>query len=228
MDRTPSAVTTATASECTESPDIPTIVALKLDRLPIVRRWSVSEGESVATYDSAGKPILMVVLSGMMHATLSGRDGREYLLGNVRAGGLIGEHAVLGAIEHGHRINCVATTDCEIGELLQDALIEKVRESPELLLDILASIHKKTAGLLKDIELAVFSTSAGQTAALLLKLTDEQGNVEASQAKLARLSGSTRMTIGTQLRRLARRGVITQRRSRIRLVDRAYLENARS
>lgn len=206
----------------------PVVAAGRRELVPVVRRASVPEGERIPMRGAEGKPVMMIVLSGTIHSTLSGRDGREHLLGHVPPGGLIGEQAVLGATEYSCGLNWTAGPGCVVGEVAADALIEAMQHCPELLLDVIAIINNKTTILLRDIERGAFATSAAQTAALLLKLADEKGYVRASQAQLAQLSGRTRMTIGTQLRNLARHGAITQERSRIRLVDRASLEDTRA
>lgn len=209
-------------------PPAPVIPVSRRELVPITRRVAVQASERISLKGEDGNPAMWIVLSGAIQSTLSGQGGREHLLGHVRPGGLIGEQSVLGKVAYSCDLFWMADQDSLLGEVAHGALIEAMRLCPELLLDVIAIINSKTAVLLRDIERGAFATSAAQTAALLLKLTDEKGYVEASQARLAHLSGKTRMTIGTQLRSLARNGVISQERSRIRLVDRACLEDARS
>lgn len=197
-----------------------------LRRIPISRRVAIAEGALIPTLDAEGQRVIVIVLEGTARSTLRGRDGREHLLGHIGPGSLIGEQTAIGATAFDSDLVCIAGPGCVVGEVSPSNLVAAIRADPDLASPLLQVINRKTATLVGDIERAAFATSAAQTAALLLKLVDDDGYVRVSQAHLAQFAGKTRMTIGTQLRRLARRGTIAQERSRIRLVDSAFLEAA--
>lgn len=195
-----------------------------LDQIPISRRLEVAKGKPIPIVGKDGEQVILVLLRGAARSLLRGRNGREHLLGHLGPGCLIGEQTALGRTQFGSDLICIAGQDCLVGEISTSSLLAAIRACPHLAVDLLRVIGGKTAALLLDIERSAFASSAAQTAALLLKLADNDGYVHANQAHLAQFAGKTRMTVGTQLRRLARRGAIAQERSRIRLVDSASLE----
>lgn len=195
-----------------------------LGRVPISRRLDIAEDAPIPTVGKEGERVILILLQGSARSMLRGRNGREHLLGYLGPGSLIGEQIALGGTELGSNLVCIAGPKCLVGEIATAGLLAAIRACPDLVLDLLRIIGSKTTTLLLDIERSAFASSAAQTAALLLKLSDNDGYVHVSQAHLAQFAGKTRMTVGTQLRRLARRGAIAQERSRIRLVDSASLE----
>ncbi|MGE7964008.1 Crp/Fnr family transcriptional regulator [Pseudomonas sp. NPDC089918] len=195
-----------------------------LHQIPIARRHEVAEGRPIPTIGKDGEPVIIIILEGCARSTLRGRDGREHLLGYLGPGSLIGEQMAIGRTRFDSDLVCIADSNCRVGEISPPSLIAAIRAHPDLIPALLHVISRKTATLLRDIERGAFATSAAQTAALLLKLADDNGYVHVSQARLAQFAGKTRMTISTQLRRLALRGTIAQERACIRLVDSASLE----
>jgi CRP/FNR family cyclic AMP-dependent transcriptional regulator len=177
-------------------------------------------------YQSDPAEAVYLVRSGSIAILLISPDGRELVINEMFPGECIGELAVLTGEP---RSACaLVRRDCEVIVIPQFAFKEALANEPSLAQRLLET-NARRLGLSSERESALaFLDAPTRLARLLVELAspEEQGSeIIISQEELARRTSLTRQTIATILGRWRRAGWVVTGRGRVRLLERARLED---
>jgi CRP/FNR family cyclic AMP-dependent transcriptional regulator len=168
---------------------------------------------------------MLVLLSGEMKICRSSADGREFVLGFIEAGDVVGE---LSALDGAPRsADVVATTDAEALVLYRQDLLPALLDHPAAMLEIIRAL----CGKLRAAAAAVEENSLpmqGRAAMGLLRLSERHGapsplgtqiRLALSQRDLGAYCGLSRESLNRQLAALRAAGAILVEDRRITILD---------
>lgn len=168
---------------------------------------------------------LVILLSGDARVSMVAANGREIVLDYVGPGAVLGEIAVLDG-----KPRTATVTALTAGRLIRftragfEALIER---HPRLALRMMQAMALRIRQLNDTIETDRAFPSGPRLARYLRRLTDGDGDrlrLDLSQSELGNFVGISREHVNRQLAAWAEAGAIRLDQGRIRVVDRAYLD----
>jgi CRP/FNR family transcriptional regulator len=168
-----------------------------------------------------------VVISGRVKIFKLSPDGKEQILHMMEPGEIFGEVPVFTG--QGYPAFAEAHINCSLLFFPRIAFIELIRKDPSLSLNMLAVLSwrlRKFAALIEDLSL---KEVPGRLAAYLLYLSRKSGSgdefdLDISKGQLASLLGTIPETLSRILSKMSRQRLISSEGSRIRIVDRATIE----
>ncbi|MCW5770131.1 MAG: Crp/Fnr family transcriptional regulator [Rhodospirillaceae bacterium] len=190
-----------------------------LASVPISRRVPYAAEAVIANGCDPAERVVYVVLSGTVRLSLLAADGREQVLMYLPQGSLFGEQAALGQTALLSDLTAIADEDCAIGHLRTADIVAVLKTSSDPLRDLMRVTGEKTSFFLQATARAAFGSARARVASLLSALGSERKQVTISQERLARLCGTTRVTVAAQLHQLEEEGAISIGRSRIVIRD---------
>jgi CRP-like cAMP-binding protein len=168
-----------------------------------------------------------VIISGRVKIFKLSPEGKEQILHMMGQGEIFGEVPVF----TGQGYPAYAETHAQSSLLFfpRNAFIELIKKDPSLSLNMLAVLSwrlRKFAALIEDLSL---KEVPGRLAAYLLYLSRKSGSgdefdLDISKGQLASLLGTIPETLSRILGKMSRQGLINSTGSRIRILDRATLE----
>ena len=165
---------------------------------------------------------LIAVLEGALHLYSQAPGGREVLLGQLPAGTVMGQSAVLGG---GPRlVTAIAAADCELFLLSDRALREAAAKHPMLWRSLSTLVYGQLRAALQGWAEAVGMAPRERMISRLLLMSADGGAVPLSQATLAEMVGVTRKAVNGWLGELERRGLVSLGYAHIDVRDRTGLE----
>ena len=167
------------------------------------------------------------IISGRIKIFKLSPEGKEQILHMMEPGEIFGEVPVFTG--QGYPAFAEAHTHCSLLFFPRNAFIELIRKDPSLSLNMLAVLSwrlRKFAALIEDLSL---KEVPGRLAAYLLYLSRKSGSgdefdLDISKGQLASLLGTIPETLSRILGKMSRQGLISSEGSRIRIVDRATIE----
>jgi len=167
------------------------------------------------------------IISGRIKIFKLSPEGKEQILHMMEPGEIFGEVPVFTG--QGYPAFAEAHTHCSLLFFPRNAFIELIRKDPSLSLNMLAVLSwrlRKFAALIEDLSL---KEVPGRLAAYLLYLSRKSGSgdefdLNISKGQLASLLGTIPETLSRILGKMSRQGLISSEGSRIRIVDRATIE----
>jgi CRP/FNR family cyclic AMP-dependent transcriptional regulator len=202
-----------------------------LDRIAAraVRR-TYPRGAVIFHEDDTGDS-LCVVVSGLVKVYRTSPDGDEMVLVTLGPSSVFGE---LPMVDGGLRSASAAAVEATTVLMLnRAALLEALRDSPELADRLLRSLGSMVRRLTDQAADLVFLDLHGRVAKLLLTLDDERGTGETddrsldlgmTQTDLANMVGGSRQSVNQVLRSFERLGYLELDGRRIVIRERALLE----
>jgi CRP/FNR family transcriptional regulator, cyclic AMP receptor protein len=194
------------------------------------RRRSYPRGAVIFREDDAGDS-LCVVVSGLVKVYRTSPDGDEMVLVTLGPAAVFGE---LPMVDGGVRSASAAVVEATtVVTLNRAALLEALRESPELVDRLLRSMGSMIRRLTDQAADLVFLDLHGRVAKLLLALAEERGSAEASgqalelgmtQTDLANMVGGSRQSVNQVLRSFERLGYLELDGRRIVIREPASLQ----
>lgn len=172
------------------------------------------------------------VLSGRLKVVSTGRDGRELLFGVMAPGDVIGEIALMDSNPRSATV--VALEASELLVLHRRDLLPFLERHPKLALHFAGVLAARVRHLSDQAEDAIFLPLPARMAKTLLALAQRYAagaagaqpiEIRLSQQDLADMVGTTRESVNKQLRAWEAEGLVEIERARLRLVDRAALED---
>jgi len=165
----------------------------------------------------------LVVLEGRVEVFLTGASGREILLYAVEPGqtcvqttlGLMGDEVYSG--------EAITATPCRAVLIPRGQFLRLMDSAPAFRAGVFHAFGARMADMTRLLEQVAFVRVEARLAAALLALACDD-SVQATQADLAARIGSAREVVSRRLEALAARGLIVAERGRVRLLDRAALE----
>lgn len=170
---------------------------------------------------------LFIVASGIVKITLPSETGDEAILATLRPGDFFGELALL---DGGPRsATAIALEPTETLVLPRDRFRELISDQPAIRDAVFAALARELRRLTTHVEELHFLDIAGRLAAVLARLTSEQGiRVDAgairlaaplTQSDLAAMVGCTRQSVNKLLGLFVDDGLIRLERDAILVID---------
>ncbi len=165
---------------------------------------------------------LYVVRSGSVSIRRDHADGRTLALAELRPGSMFGELAAFGGEVRSATAEALEAT--ALVAILGQDMQRVLRSDPEIALKLIGSLAERVRRLNDRLLARSFQTVPGRVAgALLLQVTARQEEgagqrdvlVEATQAEIAQLAGTSRESASRFLASLAREGVVALGRGKV-------------
>jgi CRP-like cAMP-binding protein len=187
------------------------------------RRYAV--GEVIFRVGSPGD-IMMAVVAGTVRIVATSPQGKEIVLGDLKAGEVFGEIALLDGGERS--ADAVALTKCELLALERRDLMAALQRNPEACLRLLELVCKRLRETDERITEIAFFELPVRLAKVLLRTAGAAARaaspkVALSQRELGNMIGGTRESVNRCLRDWQRRGIIRLAKGWIILEDPAAL-----
>lgn len=194
-----------------------------LEAVPIARRVAYAADALIANGCDPEERVVYIVLAGTVRLSLLSPDGKEQVLMYLPAGSLFGEQAALGRAAIFSDLAAIADEECEVGHIRTADIVAALKTRSDPLEDMMRVTGEKTSFFLQAAARAAFGSARARVASLLSALGGDRKRVAISQERLARLCGTTRVTVAAQLHRLEREGAIEIGRSHVVIRDRGKL-----
>lgn len=173
-----------------------------------------------------------IVRSGAVGVSRRHADGRSITLAELRAGEVFGELALFDGEVRSASVE--ALEDSSALALLSGDVQRLMREHPGIAVKMLAALANRLRAANERIAQQSFQTVPGRVASALLGqararqaegAAEHEVVIEATQAEIARLAGTSRESASRFLAELEREGVVALRRGKVTLHDPAQLRN---
>lgn len=155
------------------------------------------------------------LVEGAVQIYVADPDGREQVVTLVAPGGLFGEAACFGWMPYS--TSAVATVASRMRVFPREAVLERIWERPDLAVDLMRSLARKMHLFAVQLERAAFRSASERLLLLLEALAARYGepaaelggvrlHLKVTHEELARMIGSTRVTVTREMARLVQAG----------------------
>jgi len=199
-------------------------------QVAVPRRWE--RGEVVFREGDDGDTTYLL-RSGAVLLTREHQDGRVVAIAELRAGEMFGELAMFRSEPRSATAEAIEPTKAVA--LLAPDVQRLIRQNPDIAAKLLRALAERVSKTTERLLQQSFQTVAGRVASALLSQTaarkaergDTDGDVliEATQAEIAGLSGTSRESASRFLATLERAGVVTLGRGKVTVHDPERLRN---
>ena len=198
-------------------------------RVAVPRSWE--RGQVIFREGDVGDTCYLL-RSGAVVLTREHPDGRMVALAELRAGQLFGELAMFRGEKRSATAEVVEPASAVA--LLATDVQRLIRRSPDLALNLLASLAERVSRTNERLLQQSFQTVAGRVASALLAQTmtrqaDGAGEsdilIRSTQAEIAHLAGTPRESASRFLATLERAGIVTLGRGKVTVHDPSRLRN---
>jgi CRP/FNR family transcriptional regulator, cyclic AMP receptor protein len=199
-------------------------------QVAVPRRWE--RGEVVFREGDEGDTTYLLK-SGAVLLTREHQDGRVVAIAELRAGDMFGELAMFRSEPRSATAEAIELT--EAVALLAPDVQRLIKQNPDIASKLLRALAERVSKTTERLLQQSFQTVAGRVASALLSQTaarkaergDTDGDVliEATQAEIAGLSGTSRESASRFLATLERAGVVTLGRGKVTVHDPERLRN---
>lgn len=162
------------------------------------------------------------LVTGQMEVSVLSEDGRKLVLDVVRPGAMVGEIALF---DPGTRTATLTALQAStLRRLSSSELVNKIRQDPELAIDLIRLAGRRMRWMNDQLEQQVFLTLSARLARRILYLTDSANPaLKLNQTQLAGFVGATREGVSNILRTWKQNGLIDLTRGGLRVLDRDTL-----
>lgn len=165
--------------------------------------------------------------SGQVKIFRLGTDGREAILHVFGAGQPFGEVAVFQGGHFPASAQCISSGESLF--LPREALLQSLKEDPELAMGLLASLSSRLRSFAGKIESLTLMETPQRLAAYLLHASLESKKdtvtLDISKSLLAGMLGTARETLSRALSRFVEDGAISIEGRKVRILNPEYLES---
>jgi CRP/FNR family transcriptional regulator len=196
----------------------------------VPRRWE--RGEMIFREGDDGDTTYLL-MSGAVLLTREHQDGRVVAIAELRAGDMFGELAMFRGEKRSATAEAIEPT--EAVALLAPDVQRLIKQNPDIAGKLLKALAERVSRTTERLLQQSFQTVSGRVASALLSQTAarkaERGEVdgdvliEATQAEIAGLSGTSRESASRFLATLERAGVVTLGRGKVTVHDPERLRN---
>jgi CRP/FNR family cyclic AMP-dependent transcriptional regulator len=188
------------------------------EAIPIRRRTCYPTDALIVSGGDAGR-MAYLVLAGIVRFSLVTPDGREQVLAYLPPGSLFGEQAALGKTRLCDDLVAMADEPSEVAEVLATDVEAALRQHSDPFRELMRITSEKTSLFVQAAARSTFGSPGTRVAHVLAALGRRSDRLAMTQERLARLCGTTRVTVAAELRRLADEGAIEFNRSTIVIRD---------
>ncbi len=186
---------------------------------PIRRRLRFPTDATIVSGGEPAERTVYLLLEGTVRLSLMTADGREQAMVYLPPGSFFGEQAALGGVALCADLVAIADEPVEVGVILASDVTAALKQRPEAFQELMRITGEKTSLFLQAAARSAFGSARDRVASLLGALRHRQDPVAITQERLARLCGTTRVTVAAQLRQLADEGAIGIKRNAIVIRD---------
>jgi CRP/FNR family transcriptional regulator len=202
---------------------------LQVSQVSVPRFYDRGE---IIFHEGDGGDTCYVIRSGAVVLTRGHGDGREVALAELRAGSMFGELALFGGERRSATVTAVEATEAVA---LTGADVQRlVRSHPDMALALLSSMAARVRSANERLLQQSFQTVPGRVAGAMLSQVvarqaegapDQDVLVQATQAEIASLAGTSRESASRFLATLEREGVVSLGRGKVIVHEPARLRN---
>jgi CRP/FNR family transcriptional regulator, cyclic AMP receptor protein len=199
-------------------------------QVAVPRRWQ--RGEVIFREGDEGDTTYLL-LSGAILLTREHQDGRMVAIAELRAGNMFGELAMFRGEKRSATAEAIEPT--EAVALLAPDVQRLIRQNPEIAGKLLTALAERVSKTTERLLQQSFQTVAGRVAGALLQqasarraesgASDGDVLIQATQAEIAGLAGTSRESASRFLATLERAGVVTLGRGKVTVHDPERLRN---
>lgn len=183
---------------------------------------------------AAGEPgtLVMLIETGRVEVSLTSLSGRKSVLAHMGPGEVLGEIA---ALDGGLRSADTVATNAVTGLVLsRDNILKFVTERPVIAQAIITELCRKVRNASEMFTTLSVTDGGPRLAQALLRLFDKWGVADDgitllterfSQTEIGEFSGLARENVNRHLKAWTEAGILNTQGRRLRLIDRAALEN---
>ena len=219
-------VTTTTADFLATVPLFSGLDRAELQRFADLTREKFYPRGSVILFENDPGDSLFVVRQGRVKVVLIGEDGREVILGVLGVSEHFGELALID--DRPRSAHVIAMEDSHLLVLRREDFRKRVESSPAVAWSLLTELSRRLRRADEKIGGLVLLDVPGRIARLLLDLAEETGSdtIEKplTHQTIAQMIGASRETVSRAMKDFQDAGWIAVEHRRIRLTDRAALE----
>lgn len=200
----------------------------RLGRVTIRRRFP--KGQAIIT-DGQALEGFYVVTAGVVKVYKLSEEGKEQILHIITPGGTFAEATVF--TDGISPANATAITDCEVFFIFNDDLIRLIKETPQLALNMLASMSRYLRSLVAVIDELALKDVPARLAKYLLDLAINTGvkgkpalelKLPITKKELASRLGTISETLSRALHKLKSKRIIKVSANRITILDKSRME----
>src|SRR5262245_20795642 len=166
-------------------------------------RKSYAAGQKIFPFGSAGHS-MMAILTGTVRISRPAPGGKEVILGDIGAGQVLGEIAILDGGERS--AEATALTKCELLVLERRDVLPFLEANPKVclkLLELICGKLRRSDERMTDMSFADLSVRLAKTI-----LSYNKTRLPFTQTELADMVGATRESVNRQLREWQKLGLI--------------------
>jgi len=191
----------------------------------LLREKNYPKGSIILFEDDPGDA-LFIVRAGRVKVVLVADDGREVILGLLGAGDHFGELSLID--DQPRSAHVIAMEESELLVLRRDDFRRRVEQSPSVAWSLLTELSRRLRRADGKIGSLVLLDVPARIARMLLDTADEGGSAliekTLTHQTIAHIIGASRETVSRAMREFQDSGWLTTERRRIRIIDRAALE----
>jgi CRP-like cAMP-binding protein len=181
-----------------------------------------------AVLAQAGDPgdAMFVILEGEIEVRTVSPEGREVRLVALGPGAVAGEMAVLDG--GGRSADMVASRKSRLWRISRQALLDMLREEPELALALMRELIGRLRRTNADLENRATQDLGGRLARLLAMEQGGRGLIALNQTELARRIGASREKVNRKLRQWVAEGWVEVTPAGVRILSAEALQGAQA
>ena len=192
---------------------------LEVAQAAVPRSWQ--RGEVVFREGDAGDTCYLIK-SGAVLLTREHQDGRMVAIAELRSGAMFGELALFRGETRSATAEAIEGT--EAVALLAPDMTRLIRGNPDIATELLATLAERVSSTTERLMQQSFQTVAGRVASALLAQTvarqaegapERNVLIQATQAEIAGLAGTSRESASRFLATLERAGLVTLGRGKV-------------
>ncbi len=150
------------------------------------------------------------------------REGKEKVIEIIKEGQTFAEAMVF--LQQPYPVSAQALEWVKVLEIPARALLDLLRQQPDIALKLLASLSKRLHGLVQDIEQLSLANAQQRLAGFLLSFGEEQFQLPAAKIVLASRLGLTPEHFSRTLSYFKAQGVIAEQGGSVRILNRLALQ----
>lgn len=173
---------------------------------------------------------LYFLLSGLAEISYTFEDGQEKILQILEAGKIFGESSF---VDKPHYINAKAVSNCRVKVFSIDDLTNLFKTNPDIAMELFKSLSKRLHNINMHILHLSFCNAENGVAFILYSLLSKLGVqenaqrpvVDITQEDIAKIWGTSRVTVSNSLKKLQDKRVIKNLRKKIVITNEAALKS---
>jgi CRP/FNR family cyclic AMP-dependent transcriptional regulator len=215
--------------------EVPLFAELTVDEFTqlcdICRERTFDKGHAIFYADDLGTSFY-IIARGAVKIVVLADDGREHILGVLKARDFFGEMSLLDG--EARSATAIALENSKVLSISRDDFQSVLRRNPDIGLKIMVTICRRLRRADRRVESLAFLSAPGRVARILLELGKEHGETTAeglslhhkmTRQELANIAGTSRETLTRVLMEFQDEGLLTLRKNLLIVHDEKQLQS---